>query len=637
MTKAHRVTLLFLLALSLIYLIYTLAFPGAFYFDDHRPLSKLAFVDNFGSAMEFIRSEASGDLGRPLSMITFLLNLEDWPNNPSGFLQVNIFIHLINGVLVFILTHLLLRLIQLKATRATPHIQLIAVIAAVFWLALPIHTATNLISIQRMASFSSFFILMGCTVYLALLLKQSDLKSEIEGIVAKKTYLTQMSVLGLFTLLAMLAKENGVLLPTLVLILELTLLAHVKQISANRQLRIYTLALLFLLVLAALIWYSFKIGLTPEGRNFTLLERLASQPLILIEYVSLSFFPISEQINPFHDNYLQLNKTKLQFILGIVIVVSAVIFSCLTRKKYPLIAFAILWFVGAHLIESSVIPLEYFFLHRNYLPLVGPCIAIVVALANHSSKYKKALQVAFGFYLIFIFLSLVQTTSIWGDANRSSETWFMTQKGSARASGFLTEQLMKENKVKEAWLALELQIENCPSCLDNKLQAMILSCMLGQNQRTDELYQASIKQSSDGSPLYRSPSALPNAFYYLSNNQCSAIDAKQLIDLNINILENPHLLSNQHRQLYLNLFNLYHFEGQFDKAEENLISAWGEDHSHLTAYKLISFYEKQGELEKAHLFVNKEMCKHLPSRDILRKQAIARCDEAKLRYKETVH
>ena len=52
----------------------------------------------------------------------------------------------------------------------------------------------------------------------------------------------------------------------------------------------------------------------------------------------------------------------------------------LISKKDKLIAFAIFWFLGTLVIESSFIGLALAFEHRTYLPSVFPVIAIVYSL-----------------------------------------------------------------------------------------------------------------------------------------------------------------------------------------------------------------------------------------------------------------
>jgi tetratricopeptide (TPR) repeat protein len=62
------------------------------------------------------------------------------------------------------------------------------------------------------------------------------------------------------------------------------------------------------------------------------------------------------------------------------------------RKKLPLFSFGICWFFAGHLLESTFIPLELVFEHRNYLPAFGLILAIV-SLAEIAFRYIKRLNI----------------------------------------------------------------------------------------------------------------------------------------------------------------------------------------------------------------------------------------------------
>ena len=99
MTNKRINFLLPLLLPAIAYLVFSNGLTGSFYYDDYRPLSGLLNVVDFNSAALYVTTETSGPLGRPISMLSFLLNIGDWPNNIEGFLVVNLVIHALNAVL----------------------------------------------------------------------------------------------------------------------------------------------------------------------------------------------------------------------------------------------------------------------------------------------------------------------------------------------------------------------------------------------------------------------------------------------------------------------------------------------------------------------------------------------------------
>ena len=104
-------------------------------------------------------------------------------------------------------------------------------------------------------------------------------------------------------------------------------------------------------------------------RPFSPLERLLTQGRVLFLYVSLLLYPIPSRLMFLHDIDTSRSLfdpwTTLAAIIGIVL---CLLFAALKAKKYPLLSFAILFFILNHLVEGTLIPLELIYEHRNYIP-----------------------------------------------------------------------------------------------------------------------------------------------------------------------------------------------------------------------------------------------------------------------------
>ena len=339
-----KTTLVILLLFS-ITLLYLPGINGAFYYDDIRPLSPLANIINLESALVYITSESSGPLGRPIAMLSFLVNINDWPTDLStadisGFFKFNVILHNINGLVVFLLTYYVAKVYhgEKKAN------YWLAVTVSAFWLVLPIHVSTSLIAIQRMAGLSAFFVFSGLLFYSYGLYKQSI--ESANNINNNQGLALQLTGLIVFTLLAMFTKENGGLLPIFVLVLEVTLFANVSTIQYRRKLRVSACAAGLITLLLYMAYLVSTVGNILPGREFTLIERLLTQPQVLIDYLYLAFIPDITAFNPFHDNYQHVsnlwssNKAILSILLLIGLLGSALYY----RLKQPLFSFAVLWF-----------------------------------------------------------------------------------------------------------------------------------------------------------------------------------------------------------------------------------------------------------------------------------------------------
>ena len=128
-----------------------------------------------------------------------------------------------------------------------------------------------------------------------------------------------------------------------------------------------------------------------EVRDFTIAERLLTQPYILGHYLSCIFFPNISSMGLYLDDFAIRSPALWSNWLGITAVFIAIFSALYWRKQKPIIAFAVLWYFACHALESSVIPLEMAFEHRNYLALIGPAILIALGLVSLGTLISKNL------------------------------------------------------------------------------------------------------------------------------------------------------------------------------------------------------------------------------------------------------
>ncbi len=149
-----RLTLLgFFLVLVLAWFCYRPALSGAFLLDDIPNLGGLAQIDDVRTASDFVLSGASGPTGRPLALLTFVLQANQFERGPRAFLKVNVFIHLLNAVLLAWCLYQLASLMAVERDRAI----LVATSAAGLWLVLPLLATSSLLVVQRMTTLSALF------------------------------------------------------------------------------------------------------------------------------------------------------------------------------------------------------------------------------------------------------------------------------------------------------------------------------------------------------------------------------------------------------------------------------------------------------------------------------------------------
>lgn len=366
----------FLLLLSLVatFIVYLPGMSGQFVFDDGPNIALNARLEIHDLELVSLKQAAfsfvSGPLMRPISMLSFALNRYATGLDPYYFKITNIVIHLLNGVGIFVLTSLLLCFYRKHYVPGLPtsHPLWVALVVAAAWLLHPFNLTSVLYIVQRMTSLSAFFSIWGLIVFLWGRTRIYEGKSGISLILAS---------LLLFTPLAAFSKENGVLLPLFMLVIEITLFNFQAQKPATQRLLgiFYGLAIALpaILALAYMTMHpEFVLG-GYQTRGFSLSERLMTEVRVIFFYLSQIILPNIAQMGLFHDDIVISRNlfqpiTTVAALVGIAGLVGAAV---LARKRAPLLAFGILFFLAGHLLESTIFALEIAHEHRNYLPMYG--------------------------------------------------------------------------------------------------------------------------------------------------------------------------------------------------------------------------------------------------------------------------
>mgnify|MGYP001767016002 CR=1 FL=1 len=520
--------------LALCYWIYAAAFGGSFHFDDAPNLHGLGAVRDVESLLTFASAGEAGPLGRPLALLTFGLQAASWPGHPEDFLWVNVFVHLLNGCLLALLVLRVARLFPARVDRPG----LLAATAAGLWLLHPLLASTSLLVVQRMASLSATAVLLGLLLYVV---------GRTRAAASPRTGVLLMAagILG-GTALAVLSKETGALLPLYALVLEGTLLsaARLPQPSARVPwTRILLLGPSFALAAyVALSWSDIAGGYV--GRPFTLGERLATQALILWDYVRQILVPSSTRLGPFQDNYAIYGPTAAAALAAIAGWVLAVAAAVAARRRLPLVTFAVGWFLAGHLIESSVLSLELYFEHRNYLPSIGPIVLVAAASFALPEGNRRLAYAALSAYGLLLAGLLLQLTSLWGQPALAAEMWARQRPHSARAVQYLGQQLLRTGDRPAASSLFQGASERNPQASDLALQTLQIDC----GQVDAQLYARRLEATLERLPHLRHSYAAIDAVIRLGSmaleQECPDVGPEEVERLAEGLLANPAFQAN---------------------------------------------------------------------------------------------
>ena len=446
---------------------------GPMMLDDYPQLGALlnASPGDLAHWRQYVES-GSGLLGRPVAMSTFLLNALTWGPDLSGWKYTNLMIHLVTGLIMFRLAAaLLMQKSEISHSHATAWRW--ALLVAALWLLHPLNVSTVLYTVQRMAQLSTLFCVAGMLSYVIGRRRQLERRPHGHFLVIL-TY-------ALFMPLAMFSKENGALLPVFTLLLEWYLFRFQGDRTARRLVIISFLAVLVVPAIFIGTYlaehYQTTVLARYERREFTLSERLLTEQRVLVMYVAEILAPSLGKYGFLHDDitlstgWLSPPSTLYCGLVLLALGISAVAI----RKRLPVAGLGIAIFLAGHSIESTVIPLELMFEHRNYLPAFGLLLAAADVLRTVGlPSYVKA-------FVVFAMLALwsvvlAQHVSRWSSYPRLMTYISREHPESPRVKAAIAEYLTEQGKY-EAALGL-LAGEAIPGA---RLQSLYIRCKQDQS------------------------------------------------------------------------------------------------------------------------------------------------------------
>jgi len=514
----------------LIAVIYSNSFTVPLLFDDITSITNKAYI--YTSDLEALYNRFGL---RVVAYFTFKVNYQLHELNVWGYHLVNVGIHILASFAVYWFAFLAFKtslLITSTHTLDVKKVHFFALIAAVIFAVHPLQSQAVSYIVQRTAALASLFYIAAMASFLSARLAQ-EIKPKIVYVILTL----------IFCILAFYTKQNTFTLPIAFIALELIFVYQIKQKSYSQLIK-PSIALLILASLAiCTIWFykpeffSLLERFSRETTDFTRLQYFETQLSVLALYIKLFFVPIGQQVEyiyPIEDGNLLNSFGYIIAYLGLFI------FSLTQIKKAPLIAFSLIFYFVAHLIESALIPIsDLVFEHRTYLPNLALCMLVALSFLYLFDANKNAAIV--GFCLIVLTLS------------------------------FLTYQRNNEWRNPELLYKAELAIN---------FDKPRMHHMLGEYYRDTGEHEKSVTSFKNAYDLVGNQSELDNQgfaykFAYF-NNYIASLRRTQQLDKAIEvILETlPIIKENKYRApIYSNLGFIYLDKNQYDKCEEPLFMA----------------------------------------------------------------
>ena len=347
-------------------------------------------------------------LYRPVACLTFALNWYVGKDNVIGYHIINLVIHHLTAFLLFLTILNLLKTPNLR-NKLNGSVYLIAFLAAALWAVSPVQTQAVTYIVQRMTSMAAMFYVLGMFLYL---------KCRMSGSPVHRILLLLGCMLAFLFSLG--SKENAI---TMLAALFLVEGVCFQDLSSQHTRRVFLsgsiIASVFLFVLGAWLFIPgnpLEFVSSYDQRPFSLTERLLTEPRILLFYLSLFFYPIPDRLSIEHDVTVSTSLFQPWTTLPAILLTLALIVIGLSQiRKRPLIALAILFFYLNHVIESTIIPLELIFEHRNYLPslfLFLPVSAGLIKLFDYFNQRNHAIRHGLAGFIVLLIIVIGSGTYI---------------------------------------------------------------------------------------------------------------------------------------------------------------------------------------------------------------------------------
>ena len=340
--------------------------PGKFVWDDKHLIKDNVYIKDRAHLPRIFSSHigAGSDVEyfsyRPLQMLTYMIEYSIWKLDVRGYHCTNIMLHILVAIAIYWLITLLF------------DDRILSLFVGLMYVCHPIHVSA-VTYISGRADPMAFLFMILCFI---LYIKNLDRKSTILCALMAVSYAC-----------AILSRENSLMLPALILLYH-----YVFKKEINRRNFISILAVAGAYIFIRMTYLSSLVTHTSSAT--TLEQRIPGFFVAITNYMKVLFLPID-----LHMEYgaRLFSPEDPRVPLGLIILLSILIFAFVKRKKNTLVFFSITWFFAALLPLSNLypIPIAYMAEHWLYVPSLGFFLILAGILRGlYASRRFKAVAIA---------------------------------------------------------------------------------------------------------------------------------------------------------------------------------------------------------------------------------------------------
>jgi len=447
------------------FIVYGNTLNADFIWDDYHLVKDNAYIKNWSNISRVFTediatgSEKQYNYYRPLQMLTYMVDYSIWKLNVFGYHLTNTLLHITAAICIYLLINLLFS------------DRILSLFMGILFVIHPVHTeAVSFIS-GRADSLALIFATLSFILYIKCL----DRKSTVAYLLMILCYVA-----------ALLSRENSLILPALILL---------YHYSFRRKIEIKTIspfvAALFIYILSRFVFLG---ELLPHAASSTtFLQRLPGVFASMTDYIRLLFLPFG--LHAEYGNRL-FSFTEPKVLIGIVLVVSLLLYSYKKRSTNRLFFFSVWWFFIALLPVSNIYPLVIAYMAEHWLYL--PCVGFFLLLSKgfcllYRKGQFKAVAIFYAVCLLgfFSFITILQNT-LWNEPVAFYERNLQYNPTSLRALNALGMSYMQLGQEEKAVALYKRALKEDPSQKEAYYNLGVAYNELGQRKEALEMLKKAV-------------------------------------------------------------------------------------------------------------------------------------------------
>ena len=257
------------------------------------------------------------------------------------------------------------------------------------------------------------------------------------------------------------------------------------------------------------------------------------------------------------------------------------------------------------MLESTTYPLELYFEHRNYVPVIGPVFALVFAVVSVKGTYMKYARGALLLYVLVNSGVLVGITTLWGKPLQAATYWHVQQPDSVRAATTLAKHQLTDMGPKIAMVTLQQFAARHPQHAYIRIPELTLACTVSPQRDHSAIVDRLKVHLPSVAFSYTAGTMLDQLLTTVSQGDCESVGISDVVALASAMLSGPSFGGNpDYRQFHHKLMaRVARLTGDTEATLEHLAQAIDYRSDNELNMMMVTTLVADSRFDEAHEFI----------------------------------